>query len=286
MNRRRSVALGGPAAMLLAVGVAAASDSFPWNRVIGFDTGALSASEKDRVATVAGRTPNYHGCRGTVAECIARDPVDRVAARLAGYIARRVKAGASDAEIAEGVADRRRSARPARTHQFELYDAMCLGSAGAPVTLVEFAEFQCPFCKAAAPFIHRLAAARSQQVRYCVKFFPVRSHDRAVQGCMAGLAAARQGKFFAMHDALFASAPDLSDEAIDRCARRAGLDMDRFRRDLAGEELRDEVEADKLEGQAAGVDRTPTFFVNGKKYFGRVDEAELGDRLDEELDLR
>jgi protein-disulfide isomerase len=270
---------------LCIAGAALAQDAFPWSRVLGFDASTLSAAEKDRVAAVAAATSNYHGCRGTVAECIARDPVDRIAARLAGYIARRVKAGDSDAQIAEGVADRRRSARPARAFTFDVYDAMCIGPADAPVTLVEFAEFQCPFCRAGAPWIHRAVTSRSN-VRYCFKFFPVRSHERAVPSCIAALAAARQGKFFAMHDALFAGASDLSDAAIERYARQAGLDLDRFRRDIADEELQDEVEADKLEGQEAGVDRTPTFFINGKKFFGRLDEIELGDRLDEETDLR
>jgi predicted DsbA family dithiol-disulfide isomerase len=86
-----------------------------------------------------------------------------------------------------------------------------------------------------------------------------------------------------MHRALFAAA-DLSDDGLASIAHTVGLDLDRFRAALADEALLEEVEADKLEGQEAGVDRTPTFFVNGKRYYGPLTEVELADRIDEELE--
>jgi protein-disulfide isomerase len=271
--------------VLWAVGAVADDTTFPWSRVVGAATSSLTQEQQDRVVALAGTTANYHGCRGTVAECIAKDPVDATAARLAGFLVRRVVAGDTDARIAEGVADRRRSARPARTAEIDLFEANCVGPANAEVTIVEFGDFQCPFCRAAEPFLERIVAAHVADVRLCFKHFPVRSHDRAVPSSVAALAAARQGKYWEMHRALYL-ASDLSDANLEAVARQVGLDLARYRADIADEALREEVETDKLEGQELGVDRTPTLFVNGKQYYGPLTEVELADRIAEELAMR
>lgn len=268
--------------LVWAVGAAADGAAFPWDRVVGATTSSLTQEQKDRVVALAGTTANYQGCRGTVAECIARDPADPTAARLAGFLVRRVVAGDSDAQIADGVANRRRSARPARVAEIDLFETNCTGPANARVTIVEFGDFQCPFCRAAEPFLERVVASHASDVRLCFKHFPVRSHDRAVPASVAALAAARQGKYWEMHRALFQAA-DLSDAGLESVARQVGLDLARYRADIADETLREEVETDKLEGQELGVDRTPTFFVNGKQYYGPLTEVEFADRIEEEL---
>jgi len=264
------------------VGAAADGAAFPWDRVVGATTSSLTREQKDRVAALAATTANYQGCRGTVAECLARDPADPTAARLAGFLVRRVVAGDSDAQIAEGVANRRRSARPARVAEIDLFETNCTGPANARVTIVEFGDFQCPFCRAAEPFLERIVAAHSSDVRLCFKHFPVRSHDRAVPASIAALAAARQGKYWEMHRALYRT-DDLSDAGLEAVARQVGLDLARYRADIADEALREEVETDKLEGQELGVDRTPTLFLNGKQYYGPLTEVEFADRVEEEL---
>lgn len=271
--------------VLWAVGATADDASFPWSRVVGAPTSSLTQEQKDRVAALAGTTANYQGCRGTVAECIARDPVDATAARLAGFLVRRVVAGDSDTQIADGVANRRRSARPARTAEIDLFESNCTGPANAKVTVVEFGDFQCPFCRVAEPFLEAIIAAHAADVRFCFKHFPVRSHDRAVPSSVAALAAARQGKYWEMHRALYLTS-DLSDSNLEAVARQVGLDLARYRADIADEALREEVETDKLEGQELGVDRTPTFFVNGKQYYGPLTEVEFADRIEEELASR
>lgn len=268
---------------LWAAGATADGATFPWDRVVGATTSSLTQEQKDRVVALAGTTANYQGCRGTVAECIARDPADPTAARLAGFLVRRVVAGDTDAQIAEGVADRRRSARPARVAEIDLFETNCTGPANAKVTIVEFGDFQCPFCRAAEPFLEKIVEAHRSDVRLCFKHFPVRSHDRAVPASVASLAAARQGKYWEMHRALF-RAGDLSDAGLEAVARQVGLDLARYRADVADESLREEVETDKLEGQELGVDRTPTLFVNGKRYYGPLTEVEFADRIEEELD--
>lgn len=268
--------------VLWTVGATADGATFPWDRVVGATTSSLTQEQKDRVVTLAGTTANYQGCRGTVAECIARDPADATAARLAGFLVRRVVAGDSDEKIAEGVADRRRSARPARVAEVDLFEANCTGPANAKVTIVEFGDFQCPFCRVAEPFLEKILEEHPSDVRFCFKHFPVRSHDRAVPSSVASLAAARQGKYWEMHRALYVTS-DLSDSSLEAVARQIGLDMARYRTDIADAALREEVETDKLEGQEFGVDRTPTFFINGKQYYGPLTEVEFNDRIEEEL---
>ena len=211
--------------------------------------------------------------------------MDPTARRLAGFLARRVVAGDTDAQIAEGVANRRRSAHPARPAEIDLFEAHCRGPEDAAVTVVEFGDYQCPYCRNAEAFVERIVDARSDKLRFCFKQFPVRSHERAVFAGLAALAAAAQDKFWEMHRALFA-ASDLSDSGLEAVARSVALDLERFRAAVADESLVEEIEADKLEGQELGVDRTPTFFVNGKRYYGPLTEVELADRIDEEFEVR
>jgi predicted DsbA family dithiol-disulfide isomerase len=265
----------------------AQSGEFPWDRVVGIDSPMVDPAGRARVEALAASTPNYHGCRGTVAECIAQDPPDTTARRLAGFLARRVMAGDSDAEIAALLRERYRSVHPRMLAEIDLAEAPCFGADAdsALVTVVEFADFECPYCRMAAPILHDIIEERADRVRLCFKNFPIRSHPRGLPSCVAGLAAHRQGRFWAMHDALYAVAPDLSDEALERAARTAELDLDAFREAMTSEALVEEVMADKYEGLEIGVDRTPTLFVNGKHYIGLLSEAELADRIDEELDL-
>ncbi|MBI5489755.1 MAG: thioredoxin domain-containing protein [Deltaproteobacteria bacterium] len=272
-------------AAALVCATAAGAEGFPWDRIVGFDVGSLSADQRTRVETLAGSTANYHGCRGSVTECLAADPADPTARRLAGYLARRVVAGDTDAQVAEGVANRRRSAHPARPAELDLFEAHCRGPEAAAVTLVEFGDYECPYCRSAEAFVERVVDARSDTLRFCFKQFPVRSHERAVPAALAALASAAQGRFWEMHRALYA-ASDLSDSGLEGVARAVGLDLERYRAALTDEAPTEEIEADKLEGQELGVDRTPTFFVNGKRYFGELTEIELADRVDEEFEVR
>lgn len=276
-----------PGTLLLFAGLALAQDqpTFPWDRVVGVDPSTLTDEVRLQVAQLAERIPNYHGCRGSVAECIAQDPPDPTAQRLAGFVARQVMTGMPAFAIQSAVAERRRSAHPRQLAEIDLEGASCIGAETPLVTVVEFADFECPFCKISSPMLERIATARSDRVRFCFKYFPIRSHPRGIPSCVASLAAAQQDRFWAMHDCLYESAPDLSDAAMERCATQVGLDLELYRQGIAGEALLEEVMADKMEGQLLGVDRTPTIFVNGKMYFGELSEVELGDRVDEELDL-
>jgi protein-disulfide isomerase len=138
------------------------------------------------------------------------------------------------------------------------------GPANAPVTFTVFSDFQCPYCSRLVPFLDQVLASNPATVRVVFKQFPLRMHNMALPAALASLAARDQGKFWPMHDLLFANSGQLSDEKIRSLAQQAGLDLARFDRDRNAPRLRDEVLRDQGLGQQAGVQGTPTVFINGK----------------------
>ena len=102
----------------------------------------------------------------------------------------------------------------------------------APVTIVEFSDFQCPYCGAAHPELARLLREFDGQVKLVFKYFPLSAHERAMPAARAAEAAARQGKFWEMHDLLFEHQHELEDADCERYASALGLDMERFKADI------------------------------------------------------
>ena len=142
------------------------------------------------------------------------------------------------------------------------------GEASAPVTVVVYSDFQCPFCKRGAQSTDELLAKFGRDVRVVFKHLPLPFHDRAPHAARAAIAAQNQEKFWPMHDRLFASGAKLDDDALIEHARALGLDVERFRRDLDDPTTTARLEADQAEARALGVQGTPTFFVNGEKLVG------------------
>ena len=135
------------------------------------------------------------------------------------------------------------------------------------VTIVEFADFQCPFCARQASDLRKLQAEYPKQVELVFKNFPLSFHKRARAAHRAALAAQTQSKFWEMHDLIFAHPGKLSDEDFDSYAHQLGLDAERFDRDREGPEP-SAIGDDIAEGMKLGVTGTPTFFVNGRKMVG------------------
>lgn len=143
-----------------------------------------------------------------------------------------------------------------------------LGPANARVTMVEFSDFQCPFCQKAVIESHKILAAFPKDVKLVFKQFPLDSHAEAEFGSEVALAAQAQGKFWEMHDRLYGGFPDLSKPTILRYAKQIGLDADRFKSDVDSHKFRARAHAEEQEGEVAGVQGTPTFYFNGRRYNG------------------
>ncbi len=158
-----------------------------------------------------------------------------------------------------------------------------LGPDDAPVTIVQFADFQCGYCGRAVPLQKRILAELGGQVRWVNKQFPLDSHPRAREAARAALAAHAQGRFWEYHDRLFAGRTQLATEELVAFARELGLDAARFRQELGSEALGRLVDEDLEVGRKAGVQGTPTFFINGRKIEGAPSFSELERMIRDEI---
>jgi protein-disulfide isomerase len=162
----------------------------------------------------------------------------------------------------------------------ELGSAPVRGAANAPVTLVVFTDFQCPYCRKAEATVQALEKAYPGKLRIAYKSAPLPFHEHARLAAKASLAAQRQGKFFEYRDALFEHQDALDREALIGYAATLGLDMTRFRADLDDAALEAAVSADQAQVQKLDVKGTPTFFVNGRRLVGAQPEEAFRKAID------
>ena len=153
------------------------------------------------------------------------------------------------------------------------------GPAEAPVTLVEYADFECPDCQRSHPVIERVVESLGEKVQLVFRQFPLVSlHPHAQQAALASEAAGRQGKFWEMQGRLMEARGALGTEDLMGYARELGLGSERVKRDMADPALRDRIRKAKLLGVRSGVNGTPTLFINGVRFEGErepVGEGEL-----------
>ncbi len=157
------------------------------------------------------------------------------------------------------------------------------GPADAPVTIVEFSDFQCPFCSRVEPTIKQIESAYGDKIRFAWKNQPLPFHPNAMPAAKAAMAAYRQGKFWQMHDLLFANQRDLNDANYEKWAQQIGLDMAKFKKDMASPAVADEIAADSKEGQRLGANGTPSFFINGRSVVGAQPFESFKSVIDSEL---
>ena len=138
------------------------------------------------------------------------------------------------------------------------------GSASASAYLVEFSDLQCPACKAYEPLIDTIVQQYGDKLLYAYRYFPLTQHPYSTQAAIAAEAANRQGKFWELHDQLFADQDQLSDATVQKDAQKLGLNMDQFNKDLKDTAISDIVAKGVSDGNKFGVNATPTFFLNGK----------------------
>ena len=171
---------------------------------------------------------------------------------------------------------------PNKIYQIPLGNAAVRGPKNAPITLVEFSDFQCPFCAQTSPTIEELLKAYPKDVRFVYMQFPLEQiHPNALNAAKASIAARNQGKFWEMHDELFKISKELTMPNIEAKAKEIGLDMTKFQADMAAPETEKAVRDELAVGRTVDVGGTPTLFINGKRVMNRsvdgmkqmVDEA-------------
>ena len=150
------------------------------------------------------------------------------------------------------------------------------GNPDAPVTLVEYGDYECPYCGRAYPLIKRIQRVMGDKLRFVFRNFPMNTlHEHAGVAAQAAEAAGGQGKFWEMHDLLYEHQDDLAGADLVNYALKLGLEVYRFEADLSGEVYAKRVRDDFRGGVRSGVNGTPTFFINGVRFDGEKTYDEL-----------
>jgi protein-disulfide isomerase len=277
------------AAGLLAAGLLFAQDWQNITNLPGIDLGGLSPAQQTTVLKLLRENECTCGCGMKLAECRVKDPNCGYSRGLASAMIDAIKGGKSVADAIAAAKASRFAHGPQRDKLLEdpvpivTAGAPVMGPANAPVTLVEFSDFQCPYCVKATPELQAVLKAYPTQVKLIFKEFPLDRHSQAAVAAAAALAAHKQGKFWPLHDALFAQNGRLSHEIIVSLAGNIGLDMTRFNSDFNSAEIKKAVAKDVDDGENAGVDSTPTLFIDGQHYNGSLTMAALKPVLDAKL---
>ena len=172
---------------------------------------------------------------------------------------------------------------PNRRYQVSTKGAPVRGDPDAKIAVIEFSDFQCPFCSRAVNTLDRIEETYGDKVRIVFKHMPLGMHQKAPAAHAAAEAAHRQGKFWPMHNKIFANQREMSAEKYREYAQELGLDLKRFDRDLADAAVKERIDADAGEAARLGVTGTPAFFVNGRFISGAVPFEQIKVLLDEDL---
>ena len=157
------------------------------------------------------------------------------------------------------------------------------GPASAPVTIVEFSDFQCPFCSRLTPTIAEVEKKYGDKVRVVFRQYPLPFHQNAQKAAEASLCALDQGKFWEMHDAMFGNQSALGVDQLKAKAAELGMNADKFNKCVDSGEKAAAIQADQKAGAAAGVNGTPALFVNGRFINGAVPLEQITTVVDDEL---
>lgn len=217
----------------------------------------------------------------SIAQCVREARPCKACGPAAAFLVRQVQKGQPRSKVE--AAYRIRFAAD-KVRSIDLSGSPSKGPDHAAVTLVEWADFECPFCGAASPVLDQKVEAFPGKVRLVFKNYPLSSHPHAETAARAAVAAKRQGKFWEMHHALFeAQEAGLEKSRILKLARSIGLDLQKFQADLESESVADDVARDRRAADALELSGTPLIYVNGRHF--DLDYFGISEDLDEWISL-
>ena len=257
----------------------------------GVKVSGLTKAQKAQVLAIVSQQSCTCGCNMKIAPCLSQDRSCMVSRTQTTAVAREIKAGKTPAAAAAILAN---ASYIAKLQDELANQAVDLKLAGAPsrgpetarLTIVEFSDFQCPFCRTGANALTEIAKAFPKDVRLVFKQFPLESHSQAAIAAEASLAAHAQGKFWEMHDRIFANPRSLTESNLIAWAKELGLDTARFTSDLTSHKYQNTVQNEVREGLDAGVQGTPTVFLNGRPHRANVTMEELKPAVEAALKTR
>jgi len=275
---------------LISVALFAQPDWTTATELPGVDFTGLTPAQKDLALKILRSEICTCGCSMKLAQCRLVDPPCGDSKSLVSIVIEGVRNHRTADQIHETLVTSPLAKMRAEQQRI-LGDPVDIPTAGAPVrgprnakiTLVEFSDFECPYCAQAVGEIAAIMRAYPNDVKLVFKQYPLEMHPHAVMAAEAALAANDQGRFWEMHDRLFANGRNLSQQTIFALAQSAGLDMMRFTRDMESHRFLKAVQTDVAEGDRVGIFGTPSLFIDGKPYRGPVVMALLKPILDAEL---
>jgi protein-disulfide isomerase len=274
--------------LLALAGVVIAQTWQSTTELSGVDLSKLSTAQRAAALKLLREQDCNCGCNLKIAECRVKDPKCSYSQGLGTAVANELKAGKT-ADQAYATLRELQKQGPERPRILEAPVTLStdgdpsFGPANARVTIVEFSDFQCPYCALAAPKAMAIVQQYPKDVRLVFKQFPLDFHSHAFRAAEASLAAHAQGKFWPLHDKMFANYRQLTPENILRWAQESGLDMAAFKADLQSSKYKRKIEGEVQEGTKSGVMGTPTFFINGKRYNGPIEASVLKPIVDAEI---
>ncbi|MBH1988607.1 MAG: thioredoxin domain-containing protein [Myxococcaceae bacterium] len=213
-------------------------------------------------------------CAQSFAECL---PKCKPARLLATWATDRLREGVPPEAMQSAISQEINSGFGTQPQLIDL-DGYSKGSPQAPITLVEFADFECAHCKTTTQTLDQLLKLHPRDLRLIYKHFPLEGHKMAKQASLAAEAAGLQGRFWPMHQLLF-EASHLSSESFEAHAKKLGLNLNRFKQDLQSPKIQKRLEQNLEEGQLLGVEGTPSLFFNGRPFHLSTDLRGLELRL-------
>jgi protein-disulfide isomerase len=229
----------------------------------GVDTSALTPRERREWAAQVGEL--LAPCPDvpvSIAQCVNEKRACKACLPAAQFLLKQVQAGKPKKDREEAYSGRFDS-KKVRTVVTD--GSPEKGSPDAVVTVVEWADFECPFCKEVYPVLDKLVSRFDGQVRVVYKFYPLESHPHGEIAARAGLAAQNQGKFWEMHHKMFDNQARLEQADLERYARDIGLDIAKYRADFASKETAERIAKDKKQAEELGLTGTPMIFINGRE---------------------
>ena len=229
------------------------------------------------------------GCSMKMAECRIKDPGCSYSKPLAAMVVSTIKKGGNEATVMAALDASPLMHRPQPKIledpvPIPVDGSPVIGPANARVTIVEFSDFQCPYCSVAVLKLNAVLKAYPNDVKLIFKQFPLSDlHSQAELAAEAALAAHRQGKFWPLHDAMFADRTHLTRPNILAMAGKAGLDVNQFQQDWNSPAVKRAVAKDQADGEKILVMGTPTFFIDGQRYNGDLELDAIRPIIEKEL---
>jgi protein-disulfide isomerase len=248
----------------------------PTEESYGVDTRDFTPRERHELASYVKELPAP--CAGVsvpIAQCLSEGRPCSACLQAAQAIGKAVREGMAREQVEELYKER---FDVSSSKAIPLDGSPSRGPEDAPVVVVEFADFECPFCQKLAPDLDALWEKRSGKLRFVYKFMPLAMHAHGEIAARAAIAAQAQGKFWEMHRLLFSHGQRLEEPDLEGYAKEIGLDVARFHADMTGPATKARLDADRKLADDLHVHGTPTIYIDGREYDSKVDLAEWVDQ--------